>query len=120
MGHRTRARHVATQGRREAAAERKAQEERRRQVREALTDEIKRFNAALADREIILPTAFGPYVVQFVTYDLDVGCHPQGQRRDPFNARTFLLANDERWHRLLAEAGVARHPLFAEIAKTRI
>jgi hypothetical protein len=116
MGHRQRGRNVAVRDRRESSREREAQRERARQVREALIDEVRRFDLALgqAKHPVILETAFGPYEVDYVTYNLDAGCHPAGKPRDSYNCRTFMLANDARWHTLMAAVGEARHPLFAE------
>jgi hypothetical protein len=94
-------------------AERRRERERLAQVQAALADEVSRFNQAVsAGAEVVLNTAFGPYVVGYASRDLDITCYPAGRPRDSWHQRTFMLANDGRWSDLLRQAGVERHPLF--------
>lgn len=84
-------------------------------VAAAVQDETQRLNQALESGAlVILKTAFGPYVLEYVSVDLWYHTHPAGQRRDNFNHRSFAGCNDGTWANLLKQAGVERNPLFAD------
>ena len=103
-----------------AAATRKANKEKNEQmaqIMEALRIEYSLFRQALENGiEVILPTAFGPYIVDGISPDHQYSSHPQGSTTNDYNHRTFYGCNDGAWADLLRQAGVERHPLFAKWA----
>ncbi len=95
--------------------ERKARDQRMIQVREAVTDERIRVNGAIkATITVIIPTSFGPYQLDAVTAEYDYITHPAGQAKNWMNQRTFAGCNDPTWAGIMRDAGLKRHPLFAE------
>ena len=93
----------------------KEKEARMAQIMKALTYEISELNVAInKGKEVILPTAFGSYVVDGVDGNHWYYTHPQGTNRSEFNSRSFAGCNDGKWADLLQQAGVTRHPLFAK------
>ena len=94
-------------------AQNKARDERLNQISAALADERARFNAAIYERgiEVVMDTAFGPYVVKSVDGRHDYHTYPATGRRDEYSRRTFCGCNDGCWADLLRQAGVERNPM---------
>jgi hypothetical protein len=83
--------------------EREQRDRRLAAISEALADERRRFNEAVARVALAtLRTAFGPYVVKFVNADHWYACYPVGGRPDDhFSGRSFAGCNDGAWEDLL-------------------
>jgi hypothetical protein len=80
--------------------------ERYKQVMVACEEERRRFREAIGKgAKPILKTAFGPYTVTGVSedwwYSTTAGA-------------SFCGCNDHGWADMMKQAGVARHPLFAD------
>lgn len=82
------------------------------QVFEACADEIRRFNEALKTREVRINNpallSHGQRVLQMRPDFWLVTETPNG------DTRSWYYANNGRWAALLEQAGVERHPLFAD------
>mgnify|MGYP005813426339 CR=1 FL=1 len=77
---------------------------------EATADERKRFNAAIsAGAVIMLPTFNGEYRIRYV--DQDWWYHTDGNGGF---GHSWAGCNDGCWADLMAKAGLARHPRFAQ------
>lgn len=71
----------------------------------ACEEERRRFREAIAKgAKPILKTAFGPYTVTGVSEEWWYSTA---------EGRSFCGCNDGSWSKLMKQAGVARHPLFA-------
>lgn len=81
-------------------------------LRAAVQDEVARLNAAIDSGEkVVLHTFAGDFPVKAITDDLWAHCGPdQNGVRPPY---PFMLANDDTFAGLLAQAKVERNPLFA-------
>lgn len=79
-------------------------------VKAAVSDEMVRFNAAIS-RGAIARLSNGEQVASVGNYPYDwmYSC----PKANGGFGQTFYGANDGTWASLLAQAGVARHPLFA-------
>lgn len=91
-------------------------EERATQVRLAVIDEMLRFNVALKERDeplfIDSPASLNHrHKVELIRSDFTLVTRSPGPAGC---THSWAYANDHRWARLLAQAGVERHPLFAE------
>lgn len=110
----------ATPTRSQQIAARKARDARLQACTEALRDERGRLNLALRDGAVVtVPNGFGiVYRLAVVDQSHWYHCAPVGAdgtvSHDPLRTRSFAGCNDGTWAGLLAAAGVARHPLFAE------
>ncbi len=90
--------------------QRKAQDERRQKVNNAVSDEFARFNRAIeSGKTVLLPTFSGQYAVKYV--DSNFWYHTDGNGGF---GQSWAGCNDGTWANLLAQAGVARNPLFQE------
>jgi len=80
----------------------------------AVDDELARFNVCVQEMgaPVILHTAFGDYVVDYVDADWWYHTHPVGQVKDSFNARSFCGCNNGTWASLMEQAGCSRNPRF--------
>jgi hypothetical protein len=91
--------------------QRRAAQERADRISDACTDERRRFNAAIdAGADVSLPTFSGSYRMRYV--DSQWWYHTDGNGGF---GQSWCGCNDGTWAGLLAQAGVARNPLFAEV-----
>lgn len=98
--------------------EQKEQAQRMALVSGACADEIARFNLAVdrADaqgQKITIKTHSGTYRVCYMQTSFDLKTVALNDSPRSMFTQTWALANDDRWAGLLAQAGVARNPLFA-------
>lgn len=94
-------------------AERKALEERHRDVSRAIQLEMAVVNETIEKGGIaIIDTFCGPYQLDFINSDFWYITHPKGKQRDSFNRRSWAGCNDRTWEDILGQLGIERHPLF--------
>ena len=104
---------MTTQSRKQKASDRKAQRERADAVTAAVADEMQRFNAAIRAGAVVrLGTHCGSHQVSHVSTGF---WYYTPEANGGFGC-SWAGCNDATWARLLHQAGVVRHPLFATLA----
>ena len=97
--------------------DRQKERERREAVNEACQDEMRRFNAAIANGKtaILHTTSLGDYFVRSVTTDWWYMCSTQQNSASMFDQHSFAGCNDGSWASLMNQVEEPRNPLFANL-----
>jgi hypothetical protein len=86
---------------------------RQKAISEAVQEEMIAVTEAIAEGGIaIIETFCGRYQLDCVNSDWWYITHPEGQKADSFNRRSWAGCNDGTWDSIMKQLGLERHPRF--------